>query len=439
MKKIVLGCLVAAFVQPVMAADLVQVYALAKQNDPELQGFRYQHMAAAEALPQARAALLPVITFDASYTETKQDLIESDNDIFFDGEADYPTDEYTLTLTQPIFNYASYTGFQQARSRVGQADAEFETARQSLIVRVAERYFSVLAAEDSLRFTRAEKEAVERQLLIAEKKLANGVGNITDKYDAKARAASVRAAEIEALNVLDDTHQALSELTNELITEVSPLAENVALLQPEPLDPDRWIEAALKQNPAIIYQKKTLDVTRYEVTRQKAGHYPKLDLIYRFNDRDANGSLFGGGSEVESHDVVLRFNLPLYQGGFVSSKSKEAAHLHQKSRMDLQRSQRAVKRAARAAYFGVISAISKVTAFEQAVESQALALGAKQKMFDSGVTTSLAVLDAQRDLYAAKRDHAQARYDYIMNRLKLEQAVGTLNDEDVSMVSAWLK
>ena len=308
-----------------------------------------------------------------------------------------------------------------------------------MIVRVAERYFSVLAAEDSLRFTRAEKEAVERQLLIAEKKLANGVGNITDKYDAKARAASVRAAEIEALNVLDDTHQALSELTNELITEVSPLAENVALLQPEPLDPDRWIEAALKQNPAIIYQKKTLDVTRYEVTRQKAGHYPKLDLIYRFNDRDANGSLFGGGSEVESHDVVLRFNLPLYQGGFVSSKSKEAAHLHQKSRMDLQRSQRAVKRAARAAYFGVISAISKVTAFEQAVESQALALGAKQKMFDSGVTTSLAVLDAQRDLYAAKRDHAQARYDYIMNRLKLEQAVGTLNDEDVSMVSAWLK
>lgn len=439
MRKIMLGCLMATLVQPAMAANLTQIYELAKQNDPEFDAYRYQHMAAGEALPQARAGLLPVVTFDAERVETSQDIVSADNTVFASGETDFPTTSYTLTLTQPLFNYASYTQYQQSKSKIGQADAEFETARQDLIVRVAERYFAVLAAEDSVRFTTAEKQAVERQLLTAEKRLNKGVGRATDLYDARARYSSVEAAEIEALNMLDDSHQALSELTGELIPEVSSLLANFDLSAPEPQEPDSWINAAMKQNPAIIYHKESLDVSLKEVTRQKAGHYPRLDLVYRLNNRDTDGTLFGGGSEVETQDIMVRFNLPLYQGGYVSSRSREAAHLHQKSRQDLQRSQRAVKRSARAAYFGVINAISKVKAFDQAVKSQALALEAKEKGFRSGLYTNLSVLDAERDLYGAKRDYAQARYDYILNRLKLEQAVGTLTDEDVMMVSTWLE
>ena len=439
MRKIALGCLMAALAQPVMAVDLAQVYELAKQNDPEFEGYRFQRMAAAEALPQARAGLLPVVAFDAERVETSQDIVSADNTVFASGKTDFPTTSYTLTLTQPLFNYANYTQFQQSKSQLGQADAEFETARQDLIVRVAERYFAVLAAEDSVRFTRAEKQAVERQLLTAEKRLKAELGRVTDLHDAKARYASVEAAEIEALNLLDDSQQALSELTGELMTDLAPLDQSVVLSPPEPREPAVWIEAALTQNPAIIYQKEALEVSRHEVTRQKAGHYPKLDLVYRLNNRDTKGTLFGGGSEVETQDIMVRLNLPLYQGGYVSSRSKEAAYLHQKSRQDLQRSQRAVKRAARAAYFGVINAISKVKALGEAVASQALALDAKEKGFRSGLYTNLAVLDAERDLYGARRDYAQARYDYILNRLKLEQAVGTLSDEDVAQVNSWLK
>jgi len=437
MRKIVLGCLVAAFVQPVMAADLAQVYALAKQNDPEFEGFRYQHIAAGEALPQARAGLLPVVSFDAERIETTQDIISSDNALYFEGETDFPTTNYSLTLTQPLFNYANYTQYQQSKSRIGQADAEFETARQDLIIRVAERYFAVLAAEDGVHFIAAEKTAVNEQLKTAQARLANK-GRRTDVYDAEARQALVEADEIEARNLLDDAHQALSEVSGELITEVVPLSSSFALQPLESNDPQVWIDRALKSNPALAYQQETLGLSRQEVTRQKAGHYPTLDLIYRFNNRNVDGSLLGGGSETETQDIMVRFSLPLYQGGFVSSRSREAAHLHQKSIQDLQRSQRAVQRSARAAFFGVKNAIGKVEAYKRAVSSQELARQAKKQGHKSGLYTLLAVLDAERDLYGAKRDYARARYDYILNHLKLEQVAGTLDDGDIAEVTAWL-
>jgi outer membrane protein len=420
-------------------ADLLQMYKAAHDHDAKFQGSTYQRDAAEQALPQAKAGYRPTVSLSWQHTDETQNIISSDNSLFQQGTTSFPIDEYTLSLSQPIFNYPAWVRIRQARSEVKRADAEFATAEQDLIMRVSEAYLGVLAAQDNVTFAEAEKNAVGRQLELVRAKLGGGLARITDLHDAEARYASVEAREIEAKNLLDDSQQALKQVTGALPDHLAGLKGDLRLIRPDPVDVKRWVSAALEQNPAVAMKMFDADVAREEVTRQKAGHYPTLDLQARLNHRKTQGTLFGGGSEVETTDYLVTFNLPLYQGGFVSSRTKQAAYQHQKVLQDLDDERRTVMREARAAYFGVISSISKVKALHQSVVSQNLALEAKRDGYRSGLYTALAVLDAQRDLYMAKRDYAKARYDYLLNTLRLKHAAGTLGEADVVYVNHWLK
>lgn len=433
------GLLLAAMLvaTPAQATDLLGVYRQALKNDPQFQAARYECLATAEARPQAWAGLLPTAGFSYEYAETGQDIVSSDNTVYDSGSTTFGRYSYTLSLTQPVFRYAAIVRLGQAKAEVQRAGVRLDAALQELMLRVAEKYLLALAARDQLDFARAEEAADQSHFELAKGRHEMGLAPITDLHDAKARLATVRARTIEAENQLDDALQALRELTGEAVVDLSPLQRELPLVGPEPNEAQPWVEAALNQNLTLEVQRLTVKVAEKEVARQRAGHYPTLDLIGQYNDEETDGSLFGGGSEVETRELLLKFNLPLYEGGLVQSRLRQAAGLRQKASQELEQAIRAVMRQARSAYLGVQSAISRVRALEQSVVSQQLALEAKQEGFRSGLYTGLAVLDAERDLYQARQDYAQARYDYLLNSLKLKQAAGTLKYDDLTQVGGW--
>lgn len=427
--------------QPILAEDLIEIYRKAVQNDPQMLSAQYAHLAAGELVNETFGRMLPQVGFEYSLSKTKQDTLSGSTSFLSGvGERKFDTTDYSLTLTQPIFNWSLYTGYEQAKAEVSRANAEYASLKQDFILKTAERYLETLAAADASSFAEAEKAAVGKQLELVQGMMNSGLGRKTELYDAQARYASVEADEIGAQSAHDDKVQALREMVGELSGELATLKENLSLIHPDPRDPEEWMEAAIKQNPRIILQLRALDVSRHEVTLQKAGHMPTLNLTARFNNRDTEEDVFDAeGSETETTDLLLSLSIPIYQGGIVNSRTRRSQQLHQKSRHDLTEMQRAVQRAARSGYYGIISAISKVEALAKSVKSQQLALDSKQRGYRSGLYTSLDVLDAERDAYEAKRDYSRARYDYLLNGLRLKHAVGTLNETDLEGINQWLQ
>jgi outer membrane protein len=421
----------------VLATGLVDIYRIAEKNDPTFNTAHLQTLVINESRKQALSLLLPKLVAAAEYRQIGQDIISSDNTVYGSGKTDFNTTFYSLTLTQPIFHWDAIVGYRQSKLEIQKAEIEYVLAQQELVVRVAVLYLKALSAQDQLSFAKAEQLAVEKHFELASGRYEMGLIPITDLHDVKARQATTSAETTDAQNQLDDAFQALEEVTGVSIPDLSLLRSEIPLLNPEPADLDIWTDAALGQNPAIALQQRTVEIATKEVARQKSGHYPTLDLVGRYHNEDTSGSLFGGGSEVETSEIMLQFNLPLYQGGAVSSRARVARHQVSIAQQTLVREQRSVIRNIRAAYLGVNSALSRIEALQQSVVSSQLALDAKQEGFMSGLYTSLTVLDAERDLSLARIDFSQARYDYILNTLKLKLAVGTLNGDDLLELDQW--
>jgi len=419
------------------AEGLMEVYLQAQQNDPLLKGAYYQQLSVKEGQRQALAKLLPTLTAFGEYTDTSQDIVSSDNDVYGSGSSDYDTTAYGLTLTQPLFRWDSIAGYQKSKVESLQAEAEYLVAQQDLITRVAALYLDALSSRDQLHYVETEMAAVEKHYELASGRHQMGLIPVTDLHDAKARLAAIQAKAIEAQNQLDDAFQALSEVTGTTITNLNDLQAAIPLVSPQPADVATWIESGLDQNPAIILHQHAVEAARKEISRQRGGHYPTLDLVGSYSDEETDGSLFGGGSEVEDMDIALKLNLPLYQGGEISSRVRQAQHELSYSEQELTRQQRTVTRQVRSAYLGVQTSLSRVEALRQSIVSNQLALEAKQEGFMSGLYTSLNVLDAERDLSMVSIDYSRARYDYILNSLKLRQAVGTLADSDLAEIDLW--
>jgi len=421
------------------AESLLDAYRLARENDPKFRGAQYDARASGTAIDQARAGFLPSARFDYEQTDTRQRIISSQNPIFGAGVSTFPTNNQTLSVTQPIFRKDVIERFAQAKAVVRQADFTLLAAEQDLQLRTTAAYLALLAAADSLALARAERDSVGKALDLAREKLRMGLGTITNQHDAAARHAVTQAREIEAVNKLNDARQALREITGKLIENVQALREEFPLQIPEPAVLETWVGTAFDQNFGLRAKREAVEVARQEVERQRAGHYPTVDLLLNHNKKDAGSTLFGGGSNVETTDLTMRLSVPLYSGGLVSAVTQEAAFRFQKSKEDLELERRAVERATRAAYEGTLSGVSLVRALKQSVVSQSSALEAKDQGYKSGLFTLLPVLDATRDLFLARRDYAQARYDYLLNRLKLKQAVGTLSEADLAGINEALQ
>lgn len=422
------------------ADDLITVYKLAQDSDPKFRAAQSVYLAEREKLPQARAGLMPTLNARASRDRNNNETV---TDSFIPGrpsaQFEYSSSEYSLSLSQPVYNAAVFSGFSQAKAEVRRAEAEYAAAGQDLILRVAQVYLEMLLAQDSLEFTRAEKISIQRQWESAEARLKVGLATITDVHDAQARFEIAAAREIEAENGLQDKREALRELTGRLPESSARVGVNMPLITPEPADINQWVEKSLAQNYSLLAKREAAEGAREQVKRQRAGHYPTLDLVGTRTRNDADGSVTGPGIRANNTVVGLQINVPLFQGGLVSSRAEEAAHRYDAAQQEFEATRRATERAARASYLGVAGGAAKVTALTQAVVAGESALNAKTEGFAAGVNTNIDVLDASRDLYRAKRDLSSARHDYLLNLLRLKQTAGILSESDLAQVNGWLQ
>lgn len=420
------------------SAGLIQIYQQARDADPQFRVADFDHQASREILVQAKSGYLPSIDLSLDKSKTRQKILESDNALFATGSTSFPTSVITLSLTQPVFRYANYIRIEQAHSELRQADAELVNSEQELMLRVAENYINALAAGDNLEFLKSEQIAVEKQLELASAKQKAKLGRMSDRLEAEARLASVAADYSEAEVNLRDTYEALAEMTGEFPSSLNQVKEKFPMSSPSPSDANHWVEAAISQNWELEARRQALEVSRQEIKRQRAGHYPTLDLKFQDTIKDTGGTLFGGGSEVETRELMLSLNVPLYQGGSTSSKTRQAALKHQSNREELIRLSRKVKREAQRTFSAIVNAIERTGALEKEVMAREEVLKFKRAGYKAALSTNLSVLDAERDLYSAKRDYSRARYDYLLNSLKLKAIVGTLSEEDLMSLNKWL-
>jgi len=415
--------------------SLMDVYNLAAGNDPVIQRASANHAAALEALPQSRANFLPSVEFVASRTEISQDVTKSAFGPDFLGSRNFNTTNYSFNLSLPLYRRDNYVARRLAKHGVTRADAEYETAQQDLLLRVAEAYFDILASRDDLEFARAEKLAIKRQLEQTRQRFDVGLVAITDVHESQARYDLTLAEEILASNQLDNRIEALRTLTGTYHNEPDKLSDNITLVRPDPEDIEQWTRTALEQNLALLAAQATLDESRENVARQRSGHYPTLDLVASSSYDDSGGSR---ASTSDTNAIGLNFNLPIYAGGRTSSQTRQALHLLEAARQSLEEQRRNTQRNVRNAYLGVLSGISRVQALKQALVSNQSALRAAEAGYDVGTRTTVDVLLARRNLFSAQRDYAQSRYDYILDTLRLKQASGSLTTDSLQAINNWL-
>ena len=414
------------------ADDLISVYRLALDADPQYLAALEAHKAALEVAPQSRAALLPDIAITGDVSRNRFDPRGS-------GDTSYSTNQtYSVGLRQALYQRERFIQLEQADSRVAQADAELLAAQQDLLLRAATRYFLVLGAQDNLAFVEADKEAIARTLEQAQQRFEVGLAAITDTLEAQARYDIAVSDAINADRLLDDTKEALRELTGELPVAPEVLKAEIPLLAPEPADRNAWIAAAVEQNPLLLAARAATAVAKQEIQVQNSGHYPSVDIVADYSYRDTE---FGGFTPLERNDsaIGLQMNLPLYQGGLVSSQTRQSRYQYNQAREEQEKQRRATERQTRDNYRGIISGISKVEALQHAVLSNEKAVEAAEAGFEVGTRAVVDVLDAQRELLRARRDHARSRYDYLLDTLRLKQAAGILHETDLVQINNLLE
>lgn len=427
-----------ALAVPAPANDLFSMLALAEQSDPEYREAQHTAFAVAEGVPQARAALWkPQLHFTTGGARVRQDIETEFALGTADGVVGFDRTDYRLNLVQPVYHRDRHMRLKQADKRLRQAQLQVDAAFQRLMVRLAERYFDALAAQDNLAFARAEKQSLHGQLEQARQRFDVGLIAITDVQEAQAGFDRANALEITAQNEVENAFERLREVTGEYHRRLSPLSDVLPLARPEPDDIERWTDTALNQNLDLEAALVATEIAADEIEVQRAGHYPSLD-IEGGHGYTSTGGLFGR-NDTESGEIGVRLNVPLYEGGAVSSRTRQAVHEHAAALDRLERTRRAVYRQTREAFLGIVTQIGAVQALKQAVVSSETALESTRAGFEVGTRTTVDVVTAERGLSQARRDYARARYDYVLNLLRLREAAGTLSPQNLAQANSWLR
>lgn len=411
----------------------------AMENDAKFLAAKSEFDAAAEILPQARSAYLPQASFDYNRSNLRQNVIKAANRTFPTGVSEYPNVTMALTITQPLFKPQAWIKMDQAQLAVKQAELNLVVAEQDLILRVSTAYLNLLAATDGVELATAERESTEKQYEQAKSRMESGLGTIAQVHDMEARLSLTKAREIEAENRVDDARLAIKEIVGEAVSGVRGFKSGFAPAMPLPASVESWVDASIEQNLALQGRVLAVEIAAMEVARQKAGHLPTVSLVGSVSRQDAGGSLYGDGQRNQNGEVGVRFSLPITDGGMTLSMSREAVARREKANHEREQEHRRTERLTRSAYNGLVTSAKTLDALRQAVVAQESALETRIEGFNSGLYNVVAVMDAYRLYYTAQRDFFQSRYDYLLNRLKLKQAVGTLSRKDLEDISALLQ
>ena len=420
-------------------ADLLDVFRLAQSSDAVYGSARAAWAATQEKLPQGRSGLLPSVSLSGS-TQYNDRGINFRDPAALDNSSRFNSNVLSLSITQPIYRRQNIVVHEQAKTQLEQADAVLAQAAQDLITRVAQAYLDVLLAQDNLALAGAQKTAIAEQLAQAKISFEVGTATITDTHEAQARYDLSVSQEIAAQSDLEIKTRALDQLIGRAAPVLAPLSPALKLISPEPAAMDKWVEEARNNNPQVRAAQSSVTLAGQEAERNRAGHYPTLDAFATWSENRSGAGVFGGtGTDINNKIIGLQLAVPIYQGGLVNSRVREALANAERARQDLENARRTAELNARQHYLGVTSGIAQVKALEAALTSSQSALDSSRLGREVGVRTQVDVLNAQQQLFSARRDLAQAKYNYILSTLRLKAAVGRLAEADLSAVSTWLE
>ena len=434
-KKLLISfLLLSSLSTPALSENLLQVYQHAKQNDTQLKISETNYLSILEKKPQIQSALKHRIDLsaDASYNLQYSGRTARGQD----GSA-FANLGYNLSLSKPLINKGLDAQVAQVDASILQAKAALNIDRQNLIVRVADAYFQYLNAVDTLAFRKAEKGAIGRQFNQVKAYFDAGRSAITDVKEAQARYDLTNAQVVIAKQQIDVSRESLRAITTHYYKKLDGAANNIPLLTPKPNSVDAWEKMALSNSKQVVVAQHAIKVAQKAIDIERAAKEPKLDLFAKHSA----GSSFGENAvDMDRADasVGVRFSMPLYEGGKVSSRVRESRLKLRQARQQLELQKRQTTQQTRAAYLTTLSGLSQIKALKQALNSTQTAANATQAGFEAGTRTAVDVLLSLRETFSSKRDYTKARYDFLLNTLKLKQATGTLSENDIVALSKLL-
>jgi len=416
--------------------DLLQIYDLALQSDPTLREAEQILASTREIKPQARALLLPTLGLQGSidYQDTETSGNSSLGGSFSRSDS-YDERDLSAVLSQSVYDRSNWIRLEQSDATIAQAEAQYRDAQIALMVRTTEAYFGVLRAADAVRVQNALVRANERQLEQSKQRFEVGLVAITDVNESQAAFDRSRATLIAAENALDNAWEALRVIVGPIGAPLARLGDTLPLAPPEPNDIDQWAETALQRNFGILAAQQAAQAAKQQIEIERSGHFPTVDLQAGYS-MSRSGAEFN--NDLDAAFIGLEVNVPIYQGGAISSRTRQAGHDYSAAQDRLDQRRRAVLNQVKDAFRGVLSSISDVQARQATIVSARSALESTQAGLEVGTRTQVDVLNAQRFLFEAEFEYLSARYDYIINGIRLHQATSTLTREVLAKGNAWL-
>ena len=423
-----------AVISPLKAQDLTATYELALQNDPGIKQAEANQLGTAEYRLQGIAKLLPNISATGLSSRDKLYNAKSVND-YRGPSQEYWSNSIIVKLNQPLMHWDYWVQLSQSDNQIAQAEADYQVELQKLMVKTTEGYFNVLAAQDTVELFSVEKQAITRELDQAKQRFEVGRNAITDVYEAQAGFDEAVANEIGATHDLKNKKAALREIIGENEVQLNSLGATLPLLKPEPSNIKAWQNSAEVTNFSVISAFNKAEFSRKSIAVQQAGHLPQLDLVASSTTSDVNST---SGFRGDLQSVGLQLNIPLFEGGAVNSRTRQASFQYEAAKENLIATKRAVNRQTEDAFNGVMSSIARVEALNTAVKSRESALEASEVGLQVGIRTMVDVLTEQKKLYRSKRDFYRGRYDYLINSIKLKQASSNLTQNDLEQINRLL-
>lgn len=429
-------CIATSLQQTAVAADLQSLYQQAQQQDPYIAEARSRFDATHTRIEQGRAQLLPTINLEGSTARNAQAPAAA-----FSYANGFNSHGYGLNLTQNVLNYEAWYSFKSVKLSDQQAVANLAQSEQDLILRLARAYFEVLRSQENLRSFQAEEAAASRVLQQSEQSLEVGLNTITDVLQSRSNHDLARVSRLLEENNLAERKEALQLIVGSRINDLDDLGSAFVVVSPVPAQLDEWEAMTLTNSPVIKAAELGFEASKANVKSAKASLYPtfSVNARYNYNAESANPYSFFNNTASEGANITLNVRVPLYTGGLKSAQAREAYYNRNASEYVLQQVRRTAEQDIRNAYRAVETDVITVAAREQAVSSAASALSSTETGAQVGTRNIVDVVLAQRTLFQAERDLANARYAYVVNTLVMKAAAGLLSPQDVVELNQWLE
>lgn len=449
-----------------LAEDLMSTYQLAIKNDANWAAKKAHYLAEREGVEQAFGTMLPIVDLNARYAQQEYDGATLDieglkTDDCIDGlgaeeptvgacidlinefsnlgtkqtTESYTTESYGLSINQPLFRMDRWYGYKVQKSLESRAQSDLAFQQQELIVRVSEAYFGVLRAEEELRLAKSEEASLETQLTEIKNRYKLGLARDTDLFEVQAGYDITKAARLNAEGLVDNVKEDLRLLTRQSTVLVNPLPTNIPIEPPKPLEVADWEEYAKQNNYQVIAAQFAVDASATQVKQKRSGHAPTVDLFFDYRKSETGGG-FTPSSTTQTIGVNLR--MPIFEGGITSSQEKQARHQADEAKQNKEFAQRNAVRETRQYHRRVMTDVYTVNAHERAVRSNNSAYRSIKIGYESGLRSLTDLLSAQKKVFSARKELVTARYDYILDTLKLKRASGILSPNDLEVLNSWL-